>query len=147
MRILSSLFIAAVLISPATAQSPEGEEEAVRALWERFEQFFEVGDAEGIASLYALNADRISSSQLKAQGRAQVWEQYRTALAQRDSNPDTIRPYHADITLRFLRPDVAILDGISTPTPGVKSHFTVVVTKENGQWWIAAGRDRQLVQE
>ena len=60
MRLLLSLLIAAVLAPPIYAQSLEDEEDAIRAVWARFEQFVENGDAEGIASLYALDSDRFA---------------------------------------------------------------------------------------
>ena len=55
--------------------------------------------------------------------------------------------YHANISVRFLRPDIAIVDGISNRTLGVTGYFTLVVTKEDGDWLIAAGRPRGSVRE
>jgi uncharacterized protein (TIGR02246 family) len=147
MRFLLSLLIAAVLVPPIYAQSLEDEEDAIRAVWARFEQFVENGDAEGIASLYALDSDRFASVSQKAVGRAEVLEQYRAVISARDADETTIRPFHADITIRFLRADVAIADGVYDVRLGVTGYFTVILTYEDGQWWIVAGRPRGSVQQ
>ena len=147
MRFLLSLLIAAVLAPPIYAQSLEDEEDAIRAVWARFEQFVENGDAEGISGLYALDSDRFASVSQKAVGRAEVLEQYRAVISARDADETTIRPFHADITIRFLRADVAIADGVYDVRPGVTGYFTVILTNEDGQWWIAAGRPRGSVQQ
>ena len=148
MRLIITWLLLLFLSAPGMAQSVEDEEAALRAMWERFEQYYEAGDAQGVASLYAVDADRMNRGGTeRAVGRPEILKQYQEALARRASNPDAMRPYHADITIRFLRPDVAILDGISTPRPNIKSYFTVIATKENGKWWIAAGRPRHYVEE
>ncbi len=147
MRFLFSLLVAAILAPPIFAQSLEDEEEAIRAVWARFEQFVENGDAEGVASLYALDSDRFAGVSQKAVGRAEVLEQYRAVISGRNADQTTIRPFHADITIRFLRPDVAIADGVYEVRPRVTGYFTVILTKEDGQWWIAAGRPRGSVQQ
>ena len=42
--------------------------------------------------------------------------------------------------VRFLRPDVALIDGFYIQPSGTRGMFTVVATKEDGAWRMAAGR-------
>ena len=45
-----------------------------------------------------------------------------------------------DYDVRFLRPDVALLDGFYIQPSGARGMFTVVATREAGAWMMAAGR-------
>jgi uncharacterized protein (TIGR02246 family) len=147
MPMLLRLTILLLLCTPTFAQSQADEESAPRELWSRFAEFYAANDAEGVASLYAEDSDRFANVSEKAVGRAEVMEQYRATLDRRKSAPPTT-PYNpTEITIRFLRPDVAILDGVSSPTETTRVLFTVIATKEDGRWWIAAGRPRGRVEE
>lgn len=123
------------------------DEQAVRDLWSQFEQAFNAGDAVAATQLYALQSDRIGADGTKVAGRAAIREKYAAMLARRMADPSR-QPFHADIDVRFVRPDVALLDGSwSGQRDGrpVRGFFTLVATKERGQWSIAAGRDRGVV--
>ena len=140
MQILLPLMLVFLVAVPLAGQDLALEEPAVRELWARFDELFNQGDAEGVAALYAPDADRTSSPGGRvARGRAEIQDMYAALIANRDANwepPTTIR-------IRFVRPDVALLDGVARTAPGrVLFSFTVVMTKENGRWWIAAGRPR-----
>ena len=89
------------------AQGQTSEEAVIRALWRQFEAFYMAGDFNGIADLYAEDADRgIPGSADLAQGRDEMREQYRREVQEHGGAPirDSIR-------VRLLRPDAAILDG------------------------------------
>jgi uncharacterized protein (TIGR02246 family) len=137
----------AVLIWSAPLQSAETEEQAIRALWLQFEKYFEDGDADGVASLYTLDSDRYTNDGRRGENRDGVKKLYEEIFADRQLGPPIKKGYHAGLTIRFLRPDVAIVDGVSNRTPGVTSRFTVIVTEEEGRWMIAAGRPRGSVRE
>jgi uncharacterized protein (TIGR02246 family) len=145
MRLLILLVISLLVVWPAKSQSADNEEDAVRAMWHQFETYFDDSDVDGVASLYALDSDRFSNDGSKVEGRNDVREVYAEIIAKRALGPPRTKGYHADISVRFIRPDVAIVDGISKRTPGVTSYFTLVVTKEDGDWLIAAGRPRASV--
>jgi len=136
-----------MLCSPSFAQSQVNEELALRELWSQFGEYYAANDAVGVASLYAEDADRFANISEKAVGRAEVMEQYQSTLERRKTAPPTTPFKPVEITIRFLRPDVAILDGIASPTETTRVHFTVIATKEDGRWWIAAGRPRGRVEE
>jgi len=123
------------------------DEDAVRALWLQFEEYFEVGDADGVASLYTIDSDRYTDDGRIVEGREGVKELYEGVFERRADGPPINKGYHAELSIRFLRSDVAIVDGISRRTPGVTSYFTVIVAKEDGQWLIAAGRPRGSVRD
>ena len=142
MRILGFMIVLVSFCPPIFAQSLEDEEKEIRELWTLFGEYYASGDAEGVASLYAEDADRFAGIARKAVGREEILEQYTQELAGRAEEFDggPFRP--TEITIRFLRSDVAILDGISSPSATVRVYFTVIVTKEDGQWRLAAGRLR-----
>ena len=124
------------------------EEQALQELWQRFELAFAQGDAAQVASYYAIDADRIAASGVQVQGREQIQQGYAALLARRAKDP-TSAPFHATMSIRFLRPDVALMDGRWTGVrSGAEVHglFTLTATKDEGRWYIAAGRDLGIVQ-
>ena len=147
MPVLLRLTILLFLCTPTFAQSQAEEELALRELWSQFSEYYAANDAEGVASLYAEDSDRFANVSEKAVGRAEVMEQYRATLDRRKAAPPTTPYKPTEITIRFLRSDVAILDGISSPSATTRVHFTVIATKQDDRWWIAAGRPRGRVEE
>ena len=120
------------------------EKAAIQALWQRFEEAFNAGDAKKVASLYLPDADRINSDGEIARGRAEIAAQYEKQFATEKADPSTA-PLHTKITVRLLDPQVAILDGESEGFRGgkrVRGQFTGIVTKGADGWQIAAGRVR-----
>jgi uncharacterized protein (TIGR02246 family) len=102
------------------------------------------GDYKGVAKLYAPDADRgISGSTEIARGRFAIEQMYQRELTGWDGSR-----VHDSIRVRFLRPDVALLDGFG-PDSGAKDSpvaiYTVVLTKQDSRWMIAAGRPRGVV--
>jgi uncharacterized protein (TIGR02246 family) len=120
------------------------EEAAVTALWRQFETLYSQGDYKGVASLYAPDADRgISGSTEIARGRCAIEQMYKRELAGWDGSH-----VHDTIRVRFLRPDVALLDGFGPDSEAKDSPvgiYTVVLEKRDGRWMIAAGRPRGTV--
>ena len=147
MRLLILMVISLLVVWPSHSQLADNEEDAVRAMWLQFEKYYDESDVDGIASLYALDSDRFTNDGRRAEGRDDIRKVYAEIIANRALGPPIKKGYHANIRVRFLRPDVAIVDGISNRTPGVTSYFTIVVTKEDGNWLIAAGRPRGSVRE
>lgn len=143
--VLCTLAALVLLPSRATAQS-SGEGAAIRAVFDRFVQYFNDGDSEAIGELYAENADRRVASGEHARGRAEVAAMYEASFlrrTQRTNPPDGRTEFEYEI--RFLRPDVALVDGFYLLPSGRRGIFTVVATKEDGHWFMAAGRAGGLV--
>jgi len=147
MRLFILMAISLLVVWPSQAQAADYEENAVRTMWRQFEQYFDDRDVDGMASLYTADSDRYTNDGRRTVGRSDIRKVYAEIIANRALGPPIKKGYHADISVRFLRPDVAIVDGISKRTPGVTSYFTLVVTKEDGDWLIAAARPRGSVQE
>lgn len=123
------------------------DERALHELWRRFERAFNDGDAETAASVYAPDADRISSSGELVTGRDEIQKRYAAMLARRSADPSTV-PFHAEIRVRLLTAEVALLDGTwSGVRDGgtVRGFFTLTAMKCDGQWLIVAGRDRGVI--
>ena len=138
--------VTAMMVSrstPASQQTVGSEEAAIRAVWARFEEAFNRGDAKTIASIYSVNGDRINQQGELASGRDAIERQYRKQLDDWKAEFGT-RRFHADLAIRFVRPDVAIVDGrldsLTTATSAIVAHFTVIAEKQSGNWLIAAGR-------
>jgi len=136
-----------LLITPALcAQDADREKAAIQALWQRFEEAVNSSDANIVASLYSPDGDRINSDMEIAKGRAEITAQYEKEFARRKADPSTV-PFHAKIAIRFLDPQVAILDGEwegFRAGKKVRGQFTGIVTKGANGWQIAAGRVRGL---
>jgi uncharacterized protein (TIGR02246 family) len=121
------------------------EEDSIRAMWARFEEFYNKDDADGVVTLFEEDADRFTHQGEVGHGRAEIREQYVAEFAGRKAD-STIQPFHAELTIRFLRPDVAILDAKAVWNPQTKVQFTVIESKASGRWLIAAGRPRGTLQ-
>ena len=133
---------------PAFAQTA-ADEAAVRALWQQFEDAFNAGDAGKIGPLFTPNADRISGSGAPMFGREEIRRQYGAMLERRAADPSAV-PLRANIKVRFLRPDVALLDaewqGTRARQP-VAGRFTMIALKQNGRWLFDAGRAWEFSRE
>ncbi|MEM7537570.1 MAG: SgcJ/EcaC family oxidoreductase [Chloroflexota bacterium] len=122
------------------------DEEKLRKLWDRFELLYNQHDAQGLTNLYAPNGTRFNPQGQFANGRPEVQRQYE-AIFENEEDPGS-DPQHSTIMVRFLRPDVALLDGrweAERPNGEIAGYFTVTAIKENGRWYIAAGRDRGFI--
>jgi uncharacterized protein (TIGR02246 family) len=133
----------------ATAQPPAAPQPAVSPDVERihatavaFGKAFNTGNAEAIANLFAENGEIVDEAGALTQGRK--------AIAARFAGLFQAHP-QARIAIeigavRLLGPEVAIEDGYSatalTPDdPGVRSPYTVIHVKRDGQWRFASVRD------
>ena len=146
MRIASAFVLLSIFAVPTVAQNTGTEEKALRELWGRFEEAYNQGDASKVASLYAPTGDRLNGAFQLARGRVEVAKQYAADFAQRRADV-TSRPIKADLRIRLLRSDVALLDGEWDDVrsgKNVRRHFTVILTQDTGHWQIAAGRVRGL---
>ncbi len=127
--------------APAAAQQTS-DEQAVRALWQQFETAFNAGDTARIGSFFTPGADRISGAGAPVRGRAEIKRQYAAMLTRRAADGST-QPLRADITVRFVRPDVALVDatwGGRRAASSVAGRFVMVATKSDGRWLFDAGR-------
>ncbi len=130
-----------ILAAPAYAQE-SADERALRGLWQQLETGLNAGDAKSIAATFAEDADRVSGAGPWVRGRAAIEKQYAQMIGGRAADPAT-EPLRADITVRFLKPDVALVDGRWRGRRGgraVAGHFLLVATKRANGWLFDAGR-------
>ncbi len=147
MRLITFVFLLVTTVSFVGAQTSATDEKVLQDLWSDFEAAFNRNDAKAIAGFYTPDGDRISSTGKYSKGRESIEAEYQVIFDRRKADP-TIRPFHAEIEIRFLRPDVALLDGTwkgKRDGKDVRGTFTLTATKENGKWYIAAGRDRGVL--
>ena len=140
-RAALALLLLAIEVPAGWAQTPE-DEQALRTLWQQFETAFNAGDAAKVASFFTATADRISGTGAPVRGRAEIEQQYANMMARRRTDPAS-RPLRATITIRFVRADIALVDGYWTGERAgerVAGRFTLIAVQENGRWWIDAGR-------
>jgi uncharacterized protein (TIGR02246 family) len=97
---------------PARAE----DEKAIRDLTDRFIKAFNTGDASAIATLFTEDARVISEDGEVTEGRDQIAEQFKQAVA--DNPGSTIQIEVA--SLRFVGADTAIEDGFATITTPVE---------------------------
>ena len=131
-------------VVPMTTQEISQDEATIRSMWKQFEDAFNRNDAAKVASLYAADGDRINSNFELAKGRQEIATQYEKEFAKRKADPTTV-PFHAEITIRLLNPQIAILDGEWQGVQqgkNVGGQFTGVLKRSASGWEIAAGRVR-----
>jgi uncharacterized protein (TIGR02246 family) len=126
------------------AQDTAADEEAIQQLGQRWEEAWANRDAKALAELYTEDADGISESGETVTGRMAIEEYW----AQNFENLPESAQLEAELTfLRFIRPDIAIGDGVWAVTGGTEGMpaeglYTEVYVKKDGQWLHAAGRAR-----
>lgn len=121
---------------------------AIQALLDAHGAAWTKGDAAAAAAVMTEDADWVSGSGAVYEGRPAIEAMHRRELAgmgkgSRHSHPGTPK-------IRFIRPDVAIVDGDSYMAglhdeqgkefPPTTSRYTAVMVKEDGRWMVAAFR-------
>jgi len=146
------LFILALLTLSISVlgQAPvneAAERAAIQAVLDTHGAAWTKGDAKAAAAVMTEDADWVSGDGTITKGRPAIEEGHREALAtfakgSRHSHPGTPN-------IRFIRPDVVIVDGDSymaglhdegKEVPASVSRYTAVMVKENGSWKVTAFR-------
>ena len=130
----------------AVSAQEASEEQAIHQMWATFEELFHQGNSQGIGRIYTEDADRRNGLAEHARGGAEVQQMYEAIFAGRPSrqNSEATR-VRFEYEVRLLRPDVALIDGFYLQPTGTRGMFTVVTTKEDGAWRMAAGRAGALL--
>jgi uncharacterized protein (TIGR02246 family) len=124
----------------ASAQTTlSNDEAAVRAVIQKVVDAINRRDSEAVSAFYAPDADRIDGTAgTYAKGRIEIAAMYRK-LFERMPPGATAR---FEYRVRFIRPDVALVDGTAYVSTGAP--FTLVMTNDDGQWRLAAGRQGRV---
>jgi uncharacterized protein (TIGR02246 family) len=130
-----------------TAQR-SADEAAVREVVRSLERLFNQGDADGLGQLYVEDGDRRDAAGRSAKGRRAVRDEYETAFRNRQPRraAEGNQTRWDEGEVRFLRADVAVVDGFYTLPDRRRGPYTLVITREGGRWLIAAARAGTAVQ-
>lgn len=139
MRTLLCLVCLAVA-APATAQSPAAntaDEAAVRDIVRRYTAARELNEPKAIEALFTADADQYTSSGEWRRGMSALIKGMQETSAR---NPG-VRAINV-AAVRFITPDVAIVDGeYKTGTDGRLLWTTLTVKRDGKNWRIAAIRN------
>jgi uncharacterized protein (TIGR02246 family) len=124
------------------ATEPMSDEDTLRARTEEYEVAYGKGDGQAIGSLFTEDGDYVAVDGGMTHGRAAIGELWQNRFSSdRKGSRASI-----DVTgIRFLRPDVAIVDGTfavemksaeGADLPAMNGMYTNVWVKQNGQWMI-----------
>lgn len=131
------------LTSPAAAQppaAPAADEAAVRDIVRRYTQARELSDPKAIEALFTTDADQYTSSGEWRRGMAALVKGMLETSARNPGNRVI-----AIAAVRFVTPDVAIVDGeYRTGTDARRLWTTLTVTRVGKAWKIAAIRNIAL---
>ncbi len=75
MTLLSAILIVPNITQAQLGDSMREEEDSIRAMWARFEEFYNKNDADGLVTLFEEDADRFTSQGEVGHGRAEIRKQ------------------------------------------------------------------------
>jgi uncharacterized protein (TIGR02246 family) len=148
-RLRCLLGLAAVTLAlaarPGLAQGPRDHPEAEAALFKRAEAFVEAfgkGDAKALAAFWTPDGDYTDETGKHLKGR----EAIEMAFAEMFSENPGVKLRIDMASLRFITPDVAVEDGVTSVIPPdggppSRARYTVVHVKKDGQWYLDSVRD------
>jgi uncharacterized protein (TIGR02246 family) len=148
-RRLWLLFLPAVLIASSPcrllAVQADGNEEAKAAIQKNAEacvQAFDKGDAGALAALFTEEGDFTDDTGRHLKGREAIEKAFAKVFA---DNKDLKLRIDSD-SLKFVSPDVAIEDGVSSViapdgSPPTRARFTNVHVKKDGKWLLSSVRE------
>lgn len=111
----------------------------IDALNRAFQEAYNEGDAEAVASLFLENGEAVNAQGFSVRGRTQIAEHFRRAF---EASPgETIILEREELT--FLTPDLALETGRATTRPkgggdGETSRYRASLAKVDGQWLQAS---------
>ncbi len=123
---------APTLFNPARAD----DENAIRALDEKFVQAYNAADLDALVATFVADAQLVDERGWAVNGRPAIRERFATALT---NSPGAVLETELK-SLRFLGPDTAVGRGVATlkavEEGGVDEHapFTVVFVKRGAEW-------------
>jgi uncharacterized protein (TIGR02246 family) len=134
MRTLYALWISALVAIAGDG----GDEAAIRKVLSDAITGFNRHEARLVPEAYSNNVDIVSPTGGRVEGRPDLGEAFKTFLK-------TARKIESVQRIRFIRPDVALVDAEFELTgtdlkPYPKGLETIVLVKENGRWMITALR-------
>lgn len=141
--------LAALAATPGMAQEGKGnsqDKEAIAKNAEAFVEAFDKGDAKALAALWTSEGDYTDQTGQVMKGQAAIGKTFSEFFAENKGLKLGIDSQ----SLRFLTPDVAIEDGISTvfspgKAPPSRVRYSIVHVKKDGKWKLSSVRDAPYV--
>ena len=132
-----------------TTANRVADEEAVRDLYRELMDGWNRGSGEDFAAVFAEDGDLVAFDGTHFEGRAQIAPFHQELF---DKWLKSTRLVGRVKDVRFLSPDVAlmhavggtIMRGRSVPSPERDSIQTLVATRQNGEWRLAAFQNTRL---
>jgi uncharacterized protein (TIGR02246 family) len=141
-RILVTAIVGLAGLALALGQTkPANEESAVRAAVDSYTSAFNNGNLDGVMAHVAPDADFIDDGGKQYKGKADLTEVFKRSLA--DLKGSKLKSTITSI--RFMRPDVAVVDGkadVTAPDGTTDSgRFTSTWTKSGDKWLLSCERN------
>jgi uncharacterized protein (TIGR02246 family) len=143
MVLVASLFSSTLQSGRAHAQKDDpGDKDAIAKRAEQFVEAFHKGDAKAVAAFWAADGDYTDLSGRNLAGRDAIEKSFEEFFTE---NKGAKLRIDSD-SLRFVTPDVAIEDGVSSVIPAdgappSRAKYTVVHVKKEGQWLLGSVRE------
>ena len=145
--VITVLGLLVSLGSVIVAQDTAADEEAIAQLDDRYREAWSNRDAKSIGALYTEDASGVSVTGEIISGRMASEEEEAKAFA---DLPEGAQLEFEQLSIRFIRPNVAIGDGVWTMSglpdaeggPPMEGLYTVVLGKKDGEWLYEAGLSR-----
>ncbi len=142
-------FAAAFATTPGLAQEGDGNSQDKAAIAKNAEAFveaFDKGDAKSLAALWTPEGDYTDQTGHVMKGQAAIGKTFGEFFAENKGLKLGIESE----SLRFVTPDVAIEDGVSTVfspdgTPPSRVRYSIVHVKNEGKWHLSSVRDAPYV--
>jgi uncharacterized protein (TIGR02246 family) len=117
------------------------EEKAIRKTSAAYVEALNKGDLSGLIALWAPDADYVTESGQRTQGREAIAALLKNALAEQKGHVFGAKTR----SLKFLNPDVVLVDGTleNTSPDGSKEsdRYALVWIRSDGKWVISSARD------
>jgi uncharacterized protein (TIGR02246 family) len=123
------------------AQAPSSDEQAVRKASAAFTEALSKGDLDALMAYWAPDADFINEAGKATRGQEALTALFKTKLSELKGAKIGGKIY----SVKFLRPEVAIVDGSLeiTPKDGEResNRYAVVWVKSGNKWLVSSARD------
>jgi uncharacterized protein (TIGR02246 family) len=140
----------AIACSFERGAAQEKAEDSIRETLQAYATVWNTGDARAISSLYTVDADYTGFGSVMTRGRDEIAQRYESLFAGSYSGSQlTI----AMSSLRFLKPDVALVDGsfdldnvrqADGASQSAKGLFVAIMTNDEGAWRFTAFWSKRL---
>jgi uncharacterized protein (TIGR02246 family) len=145
MRKLWMLATAVVLLVPGMAAQKTAsttDQEAIKKVVAEYTEAWNKHDGRALSMFYAQDGDLVSATGSKSKGRVEIEK----AVARDFSSRSQAGKRTATIqSVRVIKPGVALADvafeTVGAPGAEGKGYSTLIMTKQDGRWWIAAQRE------